>query len=767
MCRRSVSALLFVLAVMGQICTAGLVAHWDLEEGSGTTTTAAVGSPQADGTLVGATWITAELPPLLGTSAALFFRSASADRVETTHPGVLGQGARSVTAWIRAEPVQANNAVVIGWGTNVNDQRYSFRLNKSAADGIAYAIRLEIQGSRVVATTPVNDGQWHHIAVSHGDGARIGEVSFYVDSNPDAISGTSGGGLINTASTSVVLGTSGHAPTTYGFDGALDDVRIYDHILTQAQIQQIMEGVRPGQATEPSPADGATDVPRDVTLRWAPGETAGTRDVYLGSAFADVNDAGRTNPMGVLISQGRTNPEFDPADLTYGQTYYWRIDEINATPDNTVFKGNTWSFTVEPYGYPIAAVTATASSAQPNMGPENTINGSGLNADDEHSTELTEMWMSSGTLPNWIQYEFDRVYKLHELWVWNSNQMIEPLIGFGARDVKIGCSVDGATWTTLEEVPEFARATGSPTYQANTLVPFDGVWARYVKLTIDRNWGVAPQTGLSEVRFFYVPVQAFGPEPADGATGVAIDTDLNWRPGREAVSHEVYFGADENALTLVATPTEHHYTPASLNFGATYFWQVNEIGGSGPYEGTVWSFTTQDFASIDDFEAYNDDDNRIFDTWIDGWVNNTGSQVGYEVSPFAERLIVHGGWQSMPFIYDNESSPFYSEAEREFATAQDWTVRGADTLSLWVQDAPADLYVVVQDSAGKSARATQPPAAMAGQWTRWTIPFSDLAGVNMSRVKKMVIGVGNKAAPVAGSAGTFYIDDIGFGHPLP
>ena len=35
------------------------------------------------------------------------------------------------------------------------------------------------------------------------------------------------------------------------------------------------------------------------------------------------------------------------------------------------------------------------------------------------------MWLSkSRTSPIWIQYEFDNVYKLHEMWVWNSNQVI-------------------------------------------------------------------------------------------------------------------------------------------------------------------------------------------------------------------------------------------------------------------------------------------------------------------------------------------------------
>jgi hypothetical protein len=84
-------------------------------------------------------------------------------------------------------------------------------------------------------------------------------------------------------------------------------------------------------------------------------------------------------------------------------------------------------------------------------------------------------------------------------------------------------------------------------------------------------------------------------------------------------------------------------------------------------------------------EDYNDDDHRIYNAWIDGVAEkNSGSLVGYMDSPFAERRIVHAGEQSMPFEYNNVGTPFYSEARREFSPARDWTVRGADTLALWV-----------------------------------------------------------------------------------
>ncbi len=120
---------------------------------------------------------------------------------------------------------------------------------------------------------------------------------------------------------------------------------------------------------------------------------------------------------------------------------------------------------------------------------------------------------------------------MHELWVWNSNQLIEAIVGFGAKSVTIECSVDGSTWTEVADGTEFAQATGSATYTHNTTVDLGGVAAKYVRLTIDATWSGLPQAGLSEVRFFYIPVQAFEPVPADAATEVALDASLDWRPG--------------------------------------------------------------------------------------------------------------------------------------------------------------------------------------------------------------------------------------------
>ncbi|HUV65138.1 MAG TPA: LamG-like jellyroll fold domain-containing protein, partial [Sedimentisphaerales bacterium] len=400
----------------------------------------------------------------------------------------------------------------------------------------------------ILGPTPV-EGTWYHIAGTY-DGSQM---VFYVDGTPVGTTQTSG--KINVTTDPVCVGNivnaAGVVSNEY-WSGMIDEVRIWNRALSEEEVktntaQGKGELLAAQLALSPEPADGQTDVLRDVSLSWAPGVYADQHDVYFGAIFDDVNSAGRTNPRGVLASQGQLATTYDPPGrLNLGQTYYWRVDEVNAPPDSTIFKGNVWSFTVEPIAYPIAAASITATASSSNSaaeGPESTVNGSGLNASDLHSAANTDMWLSSmtGAQPTWIQYEFDRVHKLHQMVVWNYNTTIEPAIGFGVKEAAIEYSTDGANWTPLGSTHEFARGPGSAGYAANTTIDLGGVAAKYVKITANSNWGgFVKQYGLSEVRFFSVPVVAREPSPNPGATGVDVDVILSFRPGREAAKHNVY-----------------------------------------------------------------------------------------------------------------------------------------------------------------------------------------------------------------------------------
>lgn len=258
-----------------------------------------------------------------------------------------------------------------------------------------------------------------------------------------------------------------------------------------------------------SPLAHASRVPCNAGLTWTAVPFAAGYDVYLGTSWADVDSADRTHPQGVLVSQGQTATAHKPqAPLSYGRTYYWRVDFVGTGPAPIIYRGGVLDFTTEAFAYPIKNVTATASSAQRGSDPVRTVDGSGLDPNDGHSTRLDDMWWSKAAPPQWIQYQFDQVYKLHELWVWNFNSALGLHDGVRAKTVKIEYSTDGTTWTALANVPEFAQAPGVSGYVHNTTVSFGGVSAQCVRLTIEKNWGNAANTGLSEVRFFYIPDRA-------------------------------------------------------------------------------------------------------------------------------------------------------------------------------------------------------------------------------------------------------------------
>jgi hypothetical protein len=280
--------------------------------------------------------------------------------------------------------------------------------------------------------------------------------------------------------------------------------------------------------------------------------------------------------------------------------------------------------------------------------------------------------------------------------------------------------------------------------------------------------------------FLAQPATAYDPMPANGSNTTPAATALAWSKGTNALQHHLYFGDSEDAVQQGAADVdkgvldETTFAPGDLQEATTYYWRVDEIGpGNVVTTGEVWSFTT--VVPVDDFESYTDDEgSRIYETWIDGWTNGTGSTVGYTVAPFAEQTIVHGGQQSMPLDYNNVNDPFYSEAERTFASVQDWTANDVDTLVLYVRakagSKAAPVYVELTDSSNKTGTVTAEASLVsAAQWTEWKIPLSQFAdaGVNLAKVKTLIIGVGDKANPAAGGTGLIYVDDIALAKPAP
>ena len=288
------------------------------------------------------------------------------------------------------------------------------------------------------------------------------------------------------------------------------------------------------------------------------------------------------------------------------------------------------------------------------------------------------------------------------------------------------------------------------------------------------------------------PLLGWGASPANGSNpDVDSVTPLTWSPGDNATSHEVYFGTDADAVDAADSSDATgiyrgrqngtSFTPAeSIEWGSgLFYWRVDENNADGTVtKGRVWTFTVADFLLVDDFESYNNVDplpgepgtSRIFDNWIDGFGTATnGSVVGYEMPPYAERIIVNSGSQSMPLAYNNTAGVRYSEGVQTLTAPRDWTRHGVTVLSLWFRGDPANvvepMYVALNGTAVKYH--DDPAAALTTAWTQWSIPLQDFAdlGVALANVNTISIGLGDKNNISAGGSGVMYFDDIQLNRP--
>jgi hypothetical protein len=118
----------------------------------------------------------------------------------------------------------------------------------------------------------------------------------------------------------------------WNFNGTIDDVRIYNRVLSGVEIGELYHDGLSSKAYNPSPADGAKNLDRNIVLGWSAGKDALSHDVYFGTDSSSLESKG---------NQSAT--DYDCGFLDYGTTYFWRIDEKNS--DSTTTEGDVWSFT--------------------------------------------------------------------------------------------------------------------------------------------------------------------------------------------------------------------------------------------------------------------------------------------------------------------------------------------------------------------------------------------------------------------------------------
>ncbi len=246
----SLTLTMFVLCARAE---ADLVAYWDFEEGSGATTKDQINVN--DDPLTDTTWITdpALLPPI-ATTAAIGFDGVTSV-IDTAFEGIEGNNPRTIALWVQLTDVTdeaLSQSLVAYGGRAVNGQKWHVRINDGGDPRVRGAIRTEAQGGNQTGTTNLADGNWHHVAsvFPGGDGADNTDVIHYVDGILEGETGTTDepidtgiGGVFPRVSIGARRqGANAEVDSELSsfLNGTLDDVRIYDHALTAAEVQSLV-----------------------------------------------------------------------------------------------------------------------------------------------------------------------------------------------------------------------------------------------------------------------------------------------------------------------------------------------------------------------------------------------------------------------------------------------------------------------------------------------------------------------------------------------
>jgi hypothetical protein len=140
---------------------------------------------------------------------------------------------------------------------------------------------------------------------------------------------------VDNATSGIAQGTTSYTP------GTLKMAKTYYWRVDEFDIVETYKGslwsfTTEGAVSSPQPANGAVDVSQRPVLTWVPGVFADTHEVYFGADATSLELKGSGN----LGSES-----FEPGQLEWNTTYYWRIDEANNASADSPWTGPLWSFT--------------------------------------------------------------------------------------------------------------------------------------------------------------------------------------------------------------------------------------------------------------------------------------------------------------------------------------------------------------------------------------------------------------------------------------
>ncbi len=668
------------------------------------------------------------------------------------------------------------------------------------------------------------EATWVNLAWSPG-GRAVSHDVYLSDNFDDVNNAVETAFQGNLGTTSVIAGFTGFAFP----DGLVPGTTYYWRVdeINDADPDSPWKGdvwsfwIPPRKAYSAVPADGARFVLTDVTLEWTAGFDAKLHTVYFGDNFDDVNNASG--------GESQTATTFTPGTLEPDKTYYWRVDESDPP---VTHKGDVWSFRTIP----------DVEITDPNLiGWWKLDEGAGTTAIDwsghanHGSLRNDPQWTLTGYNRGTLEFDGENDYLSVPLdvseteyaaamWFRTTNAncglltVVQNDLGGGGHDRHIylsdgrltarvyddetigtGLNVADGLWHHIVHTYG-GPAGGQKLYvdgalqASGTKAQSDFDWQERVNIGFSNNAAEDYFEGLlDDVRIYDKALSeekiaaliqgdtmlAGSPVPARHETvDIRHIRSLNWSKGSAAISHDVYFGTDRDAVAGADTGSpefQGNQTGTSLSLtelvefgGGDYYWRIDEVEADGTIiAGTIWKFTVPDYLIVDDFESYNDlnedeaGSNRIYLTWIDGFGTTTnGAVAGNLDPPFMSEG--HESAQAMPLSYDNASKT--SEATMTLTSKKDWTAQGVTKLVIWFRGNSANaaerMFAALDNAAvyHPDDAATQDTG-----WNEWVIDLQEFAdqGADLTNVGSITLGFGTRGAPVpTGGTGTVHFDDI-------
>jgi len=458
------------------------------------------------------------------------------------------------------------------------------------------------------------------------------------------------------------------------------------------------------------PANGDVNIPQEVTLMWGVGEKALQHQVYFGE---DAEAVANATPDSAGIYKGEQALDatsFSPGSLEWNKTYYWRVDEVNDAATDSPWKGAVWSFTTADF-----IVVDDFES---------------YNDEVDKGTRIYETWIdgqtntTTATVGNWDPpfAEQTIVHGGRQSMPMDYNNVNSPYYAEAEREFS---PLQNWTVGDVTDLTLFFR--GRP---AAFVEGADGI------ITMSGSghdiWDEADDCRLAYKRL-----------SGDGSIVARVDSVANtnsWAKAGVMVRETLEGGS--KMVYLVVTPGN------GVSFGWRTFAdntpeQVNKTGITAPQ----WVKLTR---KGDVFTAQYSADGKA---WTD-----LPKADGTPVS-----VLLTGS------VYIGLCLTSHDAALVTTATFSNITAGGTGAWQVAAvgddpepANSPQSLYLVVEDSTGKSKVITHPDAGAVNvtEWTEWKIPLGDLAGVNLAKVKKLYIGVGDRANPAADGSGRIYVDDI-------